>query len=56
MLECDLWHMILCNALLVVMLQPFEFTKSDYAPHKLMVQFFFLPAGDVKPEDAVSIY
>lgn len=36
------------------MLQPFELTRSDSTSHKMMVQFFFPPAGEIKLEDAVS--
>lgn len=40
---------------LVVILQPSEASRNDGTVHKMMVQYFFPPAGDIKVEDAVSI-
>ena len=41
---------------LAVMLQPSEVVKSDTTAHKMMVQYFFPPAGvrEIRLEDMVS--
>ena len=38
----------------IVMLQPSEVTKNDSTSHKMMVQFFFPPAGEIRLDDVVS--
>lgn len=37
---------------LAVILQPSEASRNDSTVHKMMVQYFFPPAGDIKVEDA----
>ena len=39
---------------LAVILQPSEVVRSDSTLHKMMVQYFFPPAGEVRLEDVVS--
>ena len=43
-------HVVSC----IVMLQPFDVTKTENAVHKLMIQYLFMPSVDMKYEDAVS--
>ena len=53
--KCDsIRDLIFLYTLFLVMLQPSEVTKNDSTTHKMMVQFFFPPAGEIRLEEVVS--